>query len=50
MLVGATQVTRITLYNNSLKKGGIKETIKDEAKAEGQAIKDTAAVAKNAVK
>lgn len=50
MLVGATQVTRITLYNNSLKKGGIKETIKDEATAEGQAIKDTAAVAKNAVK
>lgn len=38
------------MYNNSLKKGGITETIKDEAKAEGQAIKDTAAAAKNAVK
>ncbi|TID16130.1 40S ribosomal protein [Venturia nashicola] len=48
-IVGAIQVTRITLYNNSLKKGGITETIKDEVKAEGQAIKDTAAAAKKAV-
>jgi len=49
MIVGATQVTRITLYNNSLKKGGITETIKDEVKAEGQAVKDTAASAKKSV-
>ena len=49
MIVGATQVTRITMYNNSLKKGGIAETIKDEVKAEGQAVKDTAAAAKKSV-
>jgi hypothetical protein len=53
MCVGATQVTRITMYNNSLKKQGVTETIKDETKAEGKAVedlaKDTVAAAKKAV-
>jgi hypothetical protein len=49
MCVGLTQVTRITLYHQAQKKGGIKEAAKEEAKAAEDIVKDTAAAAKKAV-
>jgi hypothetical protein len=49
MCVGATQVARITLYNQSLKKGGIKEAAKEEVQLTEDLAKDTATAAKKAV-
>jgi len=51
--VGATQVTRIYLYNQSLKNGtiteGLKEDVKDLADSAKVATKDASAKVKNAV-
>jgi len=49
MCVGATQVARITMYNQSLKKDGIKEAAKEEVQVAEDLAKDTATAAKKAI-
>ena len=44
-VVGATQVTRILLYQQSLKKGTVSEVVEADSKEVGRTVKDTAKAA-----